>query len=84
MTATPVPGALTAPAEDCLKAIYDLERSGQGAAVTTNALAHRLDLAAASVTGVVKRLADQGLIKKVKGTLRPTLKGWIVARLAKP
>ena len=62
MTALPVQGALTAPAEDCLKAIYDLERSGQGAAVTTNDLAHRLDLAAASVTGMVKRLADQGLI----------------------
>ncbi|HEX2781194.1 MAG TPA: metal-dependent transcriptional regulator [Gemmatimonadaceae bacterium] len=62
MTALPVHGMLTAPAEDCLKAIYDLERAGQGAAVTTNDLAHRLDLAAASVTGMVKRLADQGLI----------------------
>ena len=62
MTALPMHGALTAPAEDCLKAIYDLERSGRGAAVTTNDLAHRLDLAAASVTGMVKRLADQGLI----------------------
>ena len=62
MTALPIPGALTAPAEDCLKAIYDLERAGHGAAVTTNDLAHRLDLAAASVTGMVKRLADQGLI----------------------
>ncbi|HEX8849916.1 MAG TPA: metal-dependent transcriptional regulator [Gemmatimonadaceae bacterium] len=62
MTALPVQGALTAPAEDCLKAIYDLERSSHGAAVTTNDLAHRLDLAAASVTGMVKRLADQGLI----------------------
>ena len=62
MTALPVQGTLTAPAEDCLKAIYDLERSSHGAAVTTNDLAHRLDLAAASVTGMVKRLADQGLI----------------------
>ena len=53
---------LTAPAEDCLKAVYELERAGDGAAVTTNDLAHRLALAAASVTGMVKRLAGQGLI----------------------
>ena len=53
---------LTAPAEDCLKAVYELERAGAGAAVTTNDLAHRLALAAASVTGMVKRLAGQGLI----------------------
>jgi DtxR family Mn-dependent transcriptional regulator len=53
---------LTAPAEDCLKAVYELERAGAGAPVTTNDLAHRLALAAASVTGMVKRLAGQGLI----------------------
>ena len=53
---------LTAPAEDCLKAVYELERASAGAAVTTNDLAHRLALAAASVTGMVKRLAGQGLI----------------------
>jgi DtxR family Mn-dependent transcriptional regulator len=53
---------LTAPAEDCLKAVYELERASAGAAVTTNDLAHRLTLAAASVTGMVKRLAGQGLI----------------------
>ncbi|HET9002415.1 MAG TPA: metal-dependent transcriptional regulator [Gemmatimonadaceae bacterium] len=53
---------LTAPAEDCLKAVYELERAGAGAAVTTNDLANRLALAAASVTGMVKRLAGQGLI----------------------
>ncbi len=59
----PLPnGGLTAPAEDCLKAVYELERAGAGAPVTTNDLAHRLTLAAASVTGMVKRLAGQGLI----------------------
>lgn len=62
MTAPLPNGGLTAPAEDCLKAVYELERAGAGAPVTTNDLAHRLTLAAASVTGMVKRLAGQGLI----------------------
>jgi DtxR family transcriptional regulator, Mn-dependent transcriptional regulator len=62
MTAPQRHDGLTAPAEDCLKAVYELERAGAGAPVTTNDLAHRLTLAAASVTGMVKRLAGQGLI----------------------
>ena len=62
MTAPQRHDGLTAPAEDCLKAVYELERAGAGAPVTTNDLAHRLALAAASVTGMVKRLAGQGLI----------------------
>jgi DtxR family Mn-dependent transcriptional regulator len=62
MTAPHRHDGLTAPAEDCLKAVYELERASAGAAVTTNDLAHRLALAAASVTGMVKRLAGQGLI----------------------
>ena len=62
MTAPHRHDGLTAPAEDCLKAVYELERAGAGAPVTTNDLAHRLTLAAASVTGMVKRLAGQGLI----------------------
>ena len=52
--------ALTAPAEDYLKAIYEIER-GAGSA-GTNEIAQRLGYAAASVTGMIKRLADQGLI----------------------
>jgi DtxR family Mn-dependent transcriptional regulator len=62
MTAPQRHDGLTAPAEDCLKAVYELERASAGAAVTTNDLAHRLALAAASVTGMIKRLAGQGLI----------------------
>lgn len=62
MTAPQRHDGLTAPAEDCLKAVYELERASDGAAVTTNDLANRLALAAASVTGMVKRLAGQGLI----------------------
>jgi DtxR family Mn-dependent transcriptional regulator len=51
---------LTAPVEDYLKAIYDLERSGEPA--ETNAIAKRLSIAPASVSGMVRRLARQRLI----------------------
>jgi DtxR family transcriptional regulator, Mn-dependent transcriptional regulator len=50
----------TASVEDYLKAIYDLERS-TGTATTTD-IAHRLAIAPASVTGMVRRLAGQGLL----------------------
>jgi DtxR family Mn-dependent transcriptional regulator len=55
----PAPG-LTAPVEDYLKAIYDLERTGEPA--ETNAIAKRLSIAPASVSGMVRRLARQRLI----------------------
>lgn len=51
---------LTGPVEDYLKAIYDLERIGEPAA--TNHIADRLAVSPASVSGMVRRLADQGLI----------------------
>jgi len=51
---------LSGPVEDYLKAIYDLERVGEPA--TTNDIALRLGVAPASVSGMVRRLADQGLI----------------------
>lgn len=51
---------LTAPVEDYLKAIYELERSGSPAG--TNELAARLGIAPPSVSGMVRRLAEQGLI----------------------
>jgi DtxR family Mn-dependent transcriptional regulator len=51
---------LTGPVEDYLKAIYELERSGEPA--ETNAIAQRLAIAPASVSGMIRRLADQGLI----------------------
>ena len=54
------PPALTAPVEDYLKAIYELERAGEPAATTR--LATRLRVAPASVTGMVRRLAGQGLL----------------------
>jgi DtxR family transcriptional regulator, Mn-dependent transcriptional regulator len=52
---------LTAPVEDYLKAIYDIQQGG--GAATTNALAERLELAPASVSGMVRRLASQGLLE---------------------
>lgn len=51
---------LTAPVEDYLKAIYELERSGEPA--ETNAIARILRIAPASVSGMMRRLADQALI----------------------
>ena len=51
---------LTGPVEDYLKAIYDIERR-EGAAAT-NDIAQRLAVAPASVSGMVRRLADQGLL----------------------
>lgn len=55
---------LTAPVEDYLKAIYEAGR-GSGS-VATNDIAQRLNLTAASVSGMVRRLADQGLVSYEK------------------
>ena len=52
--------ALTGPVEDYLKAIYEIGRGS--VSVATNDIAQRLNLAAASVSGMVRRLADQGLL----------------------
>lgn len=57
----PKPEPLTAPVEDYLKAIYAFERDGGAAA--TNDIAQRLSIAPASVSGMVQRLADQGLVE---------------------
>jgi DtxR family Mn-dependent transcriptional regulator len=51
---------LTAPVEDYLKAIYAIGK-GSGPAAT-NEIAQRLAIAPASVSGMVRRLADQGLL----------------------
>lgn len=54
------PPSLTGQAEDYLKAIYELEQTG--AAAGTNDIATRLGIAAASVTGMIQRLARLGLV----------------------
>ncbi|HVD60504.1 MAG TPA: metal-dependent transcriptional regulator [Gemmatimonadaceae bacterium] len=51
---------LTGPVEDYLKAIYALGRGSD--AVATNDIAQRLMIAPASVSGMVRRLAEQGLL----------------------
>jgi DtxR family transcriptional regulator, Mn-dependent transcriptional regulator len=51
---------LTAPVEDYLKVIFELETSGKGAG--TNEIAAELRIAAPSVSGMIRRLAEQGLI----------------------
>ncbi len=51
---------LTGPVEDYLKTIYELERVGDPA--STNDIAVRLAISPASVSGMVRRLAEQGLI----------------------
>ena len=51
---------LTAPVEDYLKVIYELELHGDAAA--TNDIAARLSIAPPSVSGMVRRLAGQGLL----------------------
>jgi DtxR family Mn-dependent transcriptional regulator len=60
LMSTPTGDTLTGPVEDYLKAIYALGR-GTGA-VATNDIAQRLLIAPASVSGMVRRLAEQGLL----------------------
>jgi DtxR family Mn-dependent transcriptional regulator len=53
---------LTGPVEDYLKAIFEIEIGTPAGAAGTNEIAQRLGIAPASVTGMLRRLADQGLI----------------------
>jgi DtxR family transcriptional regulator, Mn-dependent transcriptional regulator len=48
--------------EDYVKAIYGLERHGEGP-ITTSALAERLAVAPSSVTAMLKRLDELGLVR---------------------
>jgi len=74
-TSTP---ELTAAIEDYLKTIYSLDLDG--GAVSTNALAERLDVRPASVSGMLKRLAAMELVQheRYRG-VRLTDKGRLVA-----
>lgn len=49
--------------EDYLKTIYNL--SAESEAASTSAIAEQLGIASGSVTGMLKRLADQGLVEHV-------------------
>lgn len=57
--------AHTQAVEDYLKAVHDLGAGPDAGRVTTSALAERLGVAAASVTGMVKKLASLGLVEHV-------------------
>ncbi len=61
MSAKPVPHETSSAVQDYAKAIYALQRRGHGA-VSTNALAERLGVTAASASGMVKRLDEMGLV----------------------
>jgi len=60
VSAAAAPPPLSGPVEDYLKAIYDLERVG--APASTNDIADRLAISPASVSGMMRRLAEQRLI----------------------
>jgi DtxR family transcriptional regulator, Mn-dependent transcriptional regulator len=51
--------------ENYAKAIYALQRRGNGDPVSTNDLADRLDVTPASASGMIKRLADLELVAHV-------------------
>jgi DtxR family Mn-dependent transcriptional regulator len=61
-----------------MKAIYRLEREGSG--VTTSAMATELGVSAASVSGMLKKLASEGYIEhEARGAIKLTRKGLEVA-----
>jgi DtxR family transcriptional regulator, Mn-dependent transcriptional regulator len=51
--------------QDYVKAIYALQHRGEGGPVSTNALAERLEVTPASASGMVKKLAERGLVSHV-------------------
>ncbi len=58
------PTPLSRSVEDYLKAVYSLTERGEAA--STNALAGALDVQPASVTGMVKRLAEGGYVEHAR------------------
>jgi DtxR family Mn-dependent transcriptional regulator len=51
--------------QDYAKAIYSLEQRAEGGAVSTNALAERLGVSAASASSMVKKLDGLGIVEHV-------------------
>jgi DtxR family Mn-dependent transcriptional regulator len=69
----------SAAVDDYLKAIYASAERGEGPASTTG-LARRLGVGASSVSGMVKRLTDQGLVEHRRyGGIRLTADGTLAA-----
>jgi len=63
MTAPLIHEPLTPSVEDYLKAIYRL--AGEGRPASTSEIAGLLELSAASVSGMIRRLSEQGLLEHV-------------------
>lgn len=64
--------------EEYLEAVYRLEREGPG--VTTSGLASALGVAAASVSGMLKKLAKDGYVQQVsRGEVKLTRSGLKIA-----
>jgi DtxR family Mn-dependent transcriptional regulator len=61
MTTLQRPNRLTMSVEDYLKAIFAITHEGQPA--TTSAIARSLDLSAPSVSSMIKRLSERGLVE---------------------
>jgi DtxR family Mn-dependent transcriptional regulator len=57
--------SVTSAVEDYAKAIYALEARSDGGAVSTNAIAERLGVTAASASNMVKKLDSLGLVRHV-------------------
>lgn len=55
--------ALSQAVEDYIKAIYRLEKEEGGKGVSTTKIAREMEVSSASVTNMIKRLADLGLVK---------------------
>lgn len=62
---TPDDGALSSSVEDYVKAIYSLGEYDEVSPVTTTALAGQLEVSASSVSGMVRRLGEMGLVEHV-------------------
>jgi len=60
-----MPLEVSSAVQDYAKAIYSLEQRCEGGAVTTNALAERMRVSAASASSMVKRLDGLGLVEHV-------------------
>jgi DtxR family Mn-dependent transcriptional regulator len=60
-----MPLEVSSTVQDYAKAIYSLERRGDGPAVSTNALAERMGVSAASASSMVKKLDSLGLVEHV-------------------
>ncbi|HET7038852.1 MAG TPA: metal-dependent transcriptional regulator [Gemmatimonadales bacterium] len=61
--ASPAGSGLSRSIEDYLKAVYEL--GGETSAVQTNSIADALDVAPASVSGMLRRLSEAGLLEHV-------------------